>query len=154
MSKVLVAYFSPGGETQKMATYIGEGLRFTGVEPTLKEISEIHTYEEVSGYDGYILGAPTYSLDVPEGMKNFLSSLPKTSLKNKLAGAFGPFTHDVSYTHDTHAPAIIFKIMQDMKRMKPFDLGPLILREVVVETNEGIRACQEYGKFFGKALNG
>jgi flavodoxin len=152
MAKVLIAYFSPGGETQKMASYVGEGIRFTGAEPTVTEISDIHTFEDVAGYDGYILGAPTYSLDVPEDMKNFLSGLPKTSLKNKLAGAFGPFTHDVSYSHDTHAPAIMFKTMQDSKKMKPFELGPLILREDMVETNEGIRACQEYGRVFGKAL--
>lgn len=152
MAKVLIAYFSPGGEAQKMAAYIGEGVRFTGGEPAIMEISDIHTFEDVSGYDGYIFGAPTYSLDVPEPMKKFLSGLPKAFLKSKLAGAFGPFTHDVSYSHDTHAPAIMFKTLQDSKMMKPFELGPLILREDVVETNEGIKACQEYGRIFGKAL--
>jgi hypothetical protein len=38
--------------------------------------------------------------------------------------------------------------------MKPFTLGPLILREDIVGTPEGMRACQEYGKIFGKTLKG
>ena len=91
MTKVLIAYFSPGGEAQKMAAYIGEGIRFTGGEPAIMEIADIQVSEDFSGYDGYIFGAPTYSSDVPEPMKNFLSGLPKPYLKNKLAGAFGPF---------------------------------------------------------------
>jgi hypothetical protein len=36
--------------------------------------------------------------------------------------------------------------------MKPFELGPLILKEDVVDTIEGMKACQEYGRIFGEKI--
>jgi len=154
MEKVMIAYFSAGGTTQQMAAYIGEGVRISGGEAVVKEILDMKTVEELSGYDGYIFGAPTYSLDVPEAMKKFLSKAPEAVLPGKLGGSFGSYTHDVGYAHDHHAPAIMFETLQDSLKMKPFELGPLILREDIVETTEGMRACQEYGRVFGANLNG
>ena len=152
MPKVMIAYYSAGGTTQKMADYIGEGVRISGGEAVVKEIVDIKTAEELVGYDDYILGAPTYSLDVPAAMKKFLSLAQKAGLAGKLGGAFGSYTHDVSYRHDTHAPAIILDTLQDSYKMQPFELGPLILQEDIMDTAEGMRACQDYGKVFGEKL--
>jgi flavodoxin len=41
MKKVLVAYYSEGGNTQKMAEYIAEGVRFSGQQASTRSISEI-----------------------------------------------------------------------------------------------------------------
>ena len=38
MSKVLIAYFSLRGSTEKMAQYIAEGVRFSGQQATVKKI--------------------------------------------------------------------------------------------------------------------
>ena len=154
MKRVLIAYFSLAGRTEKMAEYIAEGIRFSGQEAVVKKIEHINTPVELAGYDGYIFGSPTYSLDMPEPMKTFLLKTCKAGLEGKLGGAFGSYTHDVSYKHDAHAPAIIFHTLQYSCKMKPFELGPFNLNETLVETSEGIRTCQDYGKAFGEKLGG
>lgn len=78
----------------------------------------------------------------------------KAGIEGKLGGAFGSYTHDVSYKHDAHAPAIIFDSLQRVCKMEPFELGPFNLKEEVVETSEGMKACQDYGRVFGEKLGG
>jgi flavodoxin len=152
MKKVLIAYFSASGTTEKMAAYIAEGVRFSGQEAVTRRIGDIKAGAEVAGYDGYIFGSPTYSLDVPKPVKTFLLMVEKAGLEGKMGGAFGPYTHDVAYKHDTYAPAIIFDTMQRVGKMKPFELGPFTLREDLVETSEGMETCQDYGRVFGEKL--
>ena len=69
-----------------------------------------------------------------------------------MGGAFGSYSHDVSYQHDAYAPAIIFGILQTEDKMKPFELGAFNLKEDGVETREGMKACQDYGRVFGEKL--
>jgi flavodoxin len=154
MKRVLIAYFSPGGNTEEMAGYIAEGTRFGGDQAVIKKISEIKKAEDLAGYDGYIFGSPTYSQDVPEPMKKFLLMLPQAGLEGKLGGTFGSYTHDVAYQHDDYAAAIIFNAMRDVGRMEAFELGPFQLKEDLVTTSEGIKACQDYGKNFSQQLSG
>ena len=146
MKKVLIAYFSLTGKTEKMAEYIAEGVRFSGQQAVAKKISDIKNANDLSGYDGYIFGSPTYHRDMAEPMKTFLFLARKAELEGKLAGAFG------SYTHSGDAPAIIFDTMQYVYKMQPSELGSFNLKEAVVETAEGMRACQDYGKVFGEKL--
>jgi flavodoxin len=152
MKRVLIAYFSVGGTTEKMAEYIAEGVRFSGQEAVIKKVEDVKDVTELDGYDGYIFGSPTYSLDVPEPMKKFLLMAEKVSLEGKMGGAFGSYTHDVGYQHDAYAPAIIFETMQNTCKMEPFELGPFTLKEDVVGTSEGIKTCQDYGRVFGEKL--
>ena len=65
MKKVLISYFSRTGKTQQMAEYIAEGIRISGHEAELRKISDIKSEKELSGYDGYIFGAPTYHRAMP-----------------------------------------------------------------------------------------
>jgi len=152
MKKVLIAYFSTSGKTERMAEYIAEGVRFNDVQAVIKNMDEIKENEDLLGYDGYIFGSPTFSMNVPESVKIHLSTLKNLNIENKLAGAFGPYIHDVSYRHDDHAPALIFNILQNEMKMKPFNLGPLILKENLIEIREGIKACQDYGRTFGAEI--
>ncbi|MBI3931147.1 MAG: flavodoxin domain-containing protein [Chloroflexi bacterium] len=153
MKKVLIAYFSLAGMTAKMAEYIAEGVRLSGHEAVVKKIGDIKDTAEMTEYDGCIFGAPTFSLDLPKPMKTFLSTAAKVNLEGKLGGAFGAYTHDVAYRHDTHAPAIIFDILQKEHKMEPFALGPFNLPETKVETSEGMHACHDYGKAFGETVS-
>ncbi len=146
MKKILIAYFSLSGNTEKMAEYIAEGIRIIGQEVTVKKVSDIKNFEELAGYDGYIFGSPTYHRDMAEPMKTFLFLVRKANLEGKLGGAFG------SYTHDGNAPEMIFNTMQYVFKMEPFELGPFNLLEAKVDTSEGIHACQDYGKVFGETL--
>jgi flavorubredoxin len=152
MQKVLIAYFSTSGKTEEMADFIAEGIRFNGLQAVVKKISEIKEPSEITGYDGYIVGSPTFSLDVPVAVRTFLSVLKKAHAEAKLGGAFGPYLHDASYQHDEHAPALILDMLQNDIKMKLFDLGALSLKEDILETRDGIKACQDYGRVFGQRL--
>jgi len=154
MKKVLIAYFSATGTTGKMAEYIAEGIRISGQGVVVRKTSEVKAPDDLAGYDGYIFGAPTYSLDVPEPMKKILLAVEKAGLEGKLGGAFGSYSHEVAYKHDAYAPAIIYNTLQTASKMEPFELGPLNLREDMVAIGEGMKACQEYGKVFGNKLGG
>jgi flavodoxin len=152
MKKVLIAYFSLSGHTEKMAQFISEGIRFSGNEAVMKKISEFKSAKDLNGYDGYVFGSPTYFQDVAEPAKTFLFLAKKADLKGKLAGAFGPYTHDVSYKPGGNGAAIVFDTMQYVYQMEPYELGPLKLTESLVDTSDGMRACQDYGKVFGEKL--
>jgi flavodoxin len=146
MKKVLIAYFSVTGKTEKMAQYISEGIRMVGHEAITKKVEDIKNEDQLTGYDGYIFGCPTYHRDITNPMKTFLVLANKGNLVNKLGAAFG------SYTHSGDAPSIIFDTIQHVFKMKLFHLGSFNLKEAIVETSEGMRACQDYGKVFGEAL--
>jgi len=152
MKRVLIAYFSATGTTEKMAEYIAEGIRISGQVVVVRKTSEVKAPDDVAGYDGYIFGAPTYSLDVPEPMKKILLAVEKAGLDGKLGGSFGSYSHEVAYKHDAYAPAIIYNTLQTASKMEPFELGPLNLREDMVATSEGTKACQDYGRAFGEKI--
>lgn len=164
MSKVLIAYFSLTGNTEKMAQYIAEGVRMSGQQAVVKKLSDIKSHEDMAGYDGYLFGSPTFHQDMAEPMKTFLFLARKAELEGKLAGAFG------SYSHDGDAPAKVLDTMQYVFKMKPFELGSFKLKddllaeagrdapdnphyvagEVHSGSVEGMRACQDYGRVFGE----
>lgn len=140
MKKVLIVYFSRTGKTEKMAEYIAEGVRFTGNIAEIKKLSEIKNEKELEGYDGYAFGCPTYHRDMTANMKTFLFLVEKANMEGKVGGAFG------SYTHSGDAPKYIFDTMQYVFKMDMTQLGSFNLKESLVESTEGMRACQDYGK--------
>ncbi len=144
MKQVLIAYVSRSGNTEKMANYIAEGVRFAGKKATLAKVASIKTENDISGYDGYIFGCPTYHKDMTTGMKNFLFMAEKANLIGKMAGAFG------SHTHSGESAPMIFDTMQHVFKMDTIELGPLNLTEAMLETDEGLKACQDYGKALGE----
>jgi len=146
MKKILVAYVSRTGKTEKMAEYIAEGVRFSGNAAEVKKVSEIRNENQMGGYEGYILGCPTYHRDMTENMKTFLFTAQKAGLTGKVGGAFG------SHTHSGDAPKNIFDTMEHVFKMNMTNLGSFLLREEMVGTMEGMRACQAYGKALGEML--
>jgi flavodoxin len=148
MKKVMIAYDSRTGKTEKMAEYIAEGIRISGNEVELKKITAIKNEKELQGYDGYIFGSPTYHREMIGTMKTFLFLVQKADLKGKVGGAFG------SYTHSGDAPKQIFDTMDNVFRMEMTNLGSFNLLEHLVDEEEGLRACQDYGKALGEKLAG
>jgi len=146
MKKVMVAYISRTGNTEKMAQFIAEGIRLAGNQADLKKISDIKTAKDLDGYDGYVLGCPTYHRDMTAGMKTFLFIAEKANLWGKIGGAFG------SYTHSGESATMIFDTMLHVFKMDMVDLGPLTLKEAVIPTQDATKACQDYGKVIGKKL--
>jgi flavodoxin len=144
MRKILVAYVSRTGKTERMAEYIAEGIRFSGHEAVVKKIAEITSEKQLEGYDGYVFGCPTYHRDMTAGMKTFLFLGEKANLLGKIGGAFG------SYTHSGEAAPMVFDTMNYVFKMDTVDLGALSLKEAQLDKPEGTRACQEYGKAIGQ----
>ncbi|MBW1607721.1 MAG: flavodoxin domain-containing protein [Deltaproteobacteria bacterium] len=147
MAKVLIGYYSRTGNTEKMAEYIAEGVRLTGNTAELKKISEIKDEKDIGGYDGFIFGCPTYHRDITAGMKTFLFLAEKANLVGKMGGAFG------SYTHSGESADMIYDTMLYVFKMDMVDLGSLNLKEQGLETDEGTRACQDYGKAIGQKFS-
>jgi len=147
MKKILVAYVSRTGNTQKMAEFIAEGIRFSGNDPVLKKVSEIKNEKGLEGYDGFIFGCPTYHRDMTSGMKTFLFIAEKSNLVGKMGGAFG------SYTHSGESAQMIFDTMEFVFKMDMVDLRALNLKEAIVDTPEGMQACQDYGKAVGQKFS-
>jgi flavodoxin len=140
MSKVLIAYASRTGNTEKVANYIAEGVRMTGREVEVKKISDIDEIESIDGYGAYILGCPTYHRDMIGSMKTFLFKMENLNLVGKVGGAFG------SYTHSGDAPKYVFDTMQYVFKMDMTDLGSLNVLEGEIDTPDSIKACQDYAK--------
>jgi flavodoxin len=144
MNKILVAYVSRTGNTKKIAEFIAEGVRFSGQDPILKKVSEIKNEKDLEGYNGFIFGCPTYHRDMTSGMKTFLFIAEKSNLLGKMGGAFG------SYTHSGESAQMIFDTMEFVFKMDMVDLGALNLKEAIIDTPDGLKACQEYGKAVGQ----
>jgi flavorubredoxin len=140
MHKVLVAYISRTGMTEQMANYIAEGVRMAGHAADVKKITQIQSEADLQGYEGFILGCPTYHRDMTPGMKNFLFLAQKANLVGKMGGAF------CAYTHSGESGPMIFDTMLYVFKMDMVDLGALNLKEHAIGTPEGNRACQEYGR--------
>ena len=144
--KILVAYVSRTGKTQTMANFIAEGVRFAGVDVELKKVSDIKNESELAGYDGYIFGCPTYHRDITAGMKTFLFLAEKSNLVGKIGGAFG------SYTHSGESAPMVYDTMQFVCKMDVVNLGGLSLKEASVDSPDGIKACQDYGRALAAKL--
>lgn len=140
MGKVLVAYISRTGNTQKMADFIAEGLRIGAQTVDLKKVTDIRDEKDLKGYDGYLFGCPTYHRDMTNAMKTFLFVAEKQDLAGKIGGAF------CSFTHSGELGPMIFDTMQYVYKMEMVNLGALNLKEQAIGTQEGIKACQDYGK--------
>ena len=139
MKKVLIAYTSRTGTTEKMANYLAEGIRMSGNETQVVKTSSLKE-KDLSGFDGYLFGCPTYHKDMTNGMKQFLFLVEKANLTGKMGGAFG------SHTHSGEAAPMVFETMQHVFKMDVLDLGPLNLTEAIMETDEGMKACHQYAK--------
>lgn len=89
MKKVLVAYYSKGGNTKKMAELIAEGLKSKGVDVTVDSVENINV-DSLPEYDGYIVGSPNYFGTMAYPVKKFFDESVKyfKKLEGKVATAF------------------------------------------------------------------
>ncbi|MFO8164046.1 MAG: flavodoxin domain-containing protein [Dissulfuribacterales bacterium] len=140
MKKVLIAYESRKGHTENMANYIAEGARMTGNKVEVRALGTLKSEDDIKRYDAYLFGCPTYHRDMTNSMKTFLFLADSAGLEGKIAGSFG------SYTHSGDAPKLILDTMENVFHMNATNLGSFNLLEDKVETDEGMRACQQYGR--------
>jgi flavorubredoxin len=144
MPKALIVFATRNGETEKMAEIIGEGMRFSMVDVTVKNVKEFKKAEDLEGYDAYIFGSSTYHGEMMTSMKSFLFLAEQVDLKGKTGGAFG------SFGWSGEAAERIFDTMKNIYGMNMVS-SPLMLKTVAIEG--GLKMAQDYGKEVGAALN-
>ena len=111
MAKALIVCATRTGETRRIGELIAEGLRFSGVDATVKNVKDINKETDLQGYDAVILGSATYHGDMMQGMKTLLFLAEKANLEAKVGGAFGAFGWS------GEAPDRIFNTMKNIFEM-------------------------------------
>lgn len=143
MAKVLIAYASRLGETQKLAECIAEGLRFAMIEVDLKDVKALTKESDLDGYDAYLFGSSTYHGVMMKSMKSFLFLAEKADLQGKIGGAFG------SYGWSGEAAERIYETMKNIYGMKMVH-SPLMAKGISIDG--GMKAAQEYGREVAEKL--
>jgi len=89
MSKLLVTYFSQTGNTQQMAGYVAEGANTAGGDVTLLAVDQV-SVDQLLGYQGVIIGSPTYYGSMAAPVKQLLDQSVKhhSQLTGMVGGAF------------------------------------------------------------------
>ena len=89
MARILVVYYSRTGNTHRMAENVCKGVKESGAECDLKPVSEVNP-DTLTGYDGIILGSPTYYGHPAAELKQLLdaSVAHHGELVGKVGGAF------------------------------------------------------------------
>lgn len=144
MPKVLIVYATRNGETRKLGELIAEGLRFSMIDVTLKDVKELKKETDFEGYDGFLFGSSTYHGEMMTSMKSFLFLAEKGNLKGKAGGAFG------SYGWSGEAAERIYDTMKNIYGMDMVS-SPLMLKAVSIDG--GIKASHDYGKELAAKLN-
>ncbi len=90
MIKAIIVYGSNSGETEWIAETIGEVLRKSGFDVSIKDVVDIQDPEELLNYDLILLGSSTWNFgELQQNMKAFEPELQKLNLAGKFAAAFG-----------------------------------------------------------------
>ncbi len=89
MARILVVYFTKGGNTQKMAERVCAGIVGAHVDCAPKAVSQVNV-DELKDYDGIILGSPTYYGHPAGELKQLIDASVKYHgrLAGKVGGAF------------------------------------------------------------------
>ena len=142
--KALVAYASRTGETQSIADYIAEGIRFTGAEARVVEAAQLKKEEDLEGYDAYVFGSATYHGEMMPAVKTLLFLAEKANLEKKIGASFGAFGWS------GEAPDRIYDTMRHIFRMEMVG-SPLRLKSTLLQG--GPKMAQDYGREIGKRLS-
>ena len=145
MPKVLIVYATRTGDTEKIAQLIGEGVRISGADAAVKNVTDIKSEADLEGYDALVFGSSTYHGEMLNKMKTLLFLAEKAGLDGKVGGAFGAFGWS------GEAPERIYSTMANIFKMEMVG-DPLMLKNAAL--GGGIQMAQDYGKQIAKKLQG
>ena len=143
MAKAMIVYASRTGATQKIADLIAEGIRISGSEASVVNVTGVKKVEDFEGYDAYVFGSATYHGEMMQAMKTMLFLAEKAGLEGKVGGSFGAFGWS------GEAPDRIFDTMKNIFKMDMVS-SPLRLKSSTMEG--GMRAAHDYGKDIANKL--
>jgi flavorubredoxin len=145
MPKVLIAYATRTGQTQNIAEFIAEGVRFTGAEAKVLEANRLTNPENFADYDAYVFGSPTYHGEMMQAMKTLLFLAAQINLEGKVGGSFG------SYGWSGEAADRIYDTMQNVFKMDMVGT-PLRLKSAALQGAP--QMAQDYGRAIGNKIGG
>lgn len=89
MPKLIVVYYSRGGNTKKMAELIAQGIAGQGAQAVLKDVLEVKA-DELLEYDGIVVGSPVYYGSMSAEIKRLFDDSVKFhgKLDGKIGAAF------------------------------------------------------------------
>lgn len=90
--RLLIFYHSEGARVMFMANQIGESVRERGIEVDVRMVEEVEV-EGIVGYDGIVVGSPTYFSNVSWQIKKIIDETyplrrGRFRLKGKIGGSF------------------------------------------------------------------
>ncbi|MCD6443849.1 flavodoxin family protein [Candidatus Bathyarchaeota archaeon] len=110
MARVLVTYYSRGGNTHRLAEMLAEALRDEGLEVVLKPVSEVKV-EELTDYDGIAIGSPTYYGQMAAEVKKLIDD--SVALHGKLDGKVG-LAFTTAGGHGTGGETTLLSILESL----------------------------------------
>ncbi len=143
--KALVVYDTMWGSTEKMAQYITDGLRQSGVEVKQMSMHSSHRSEvakELLDSSALVIGSPVLNSGIFPAMADVLCYLKGLKKKNLIGGAFGSYGWN---------PAPIKELEQILQTMNVTQVGPAVSSKFA-PTEEVLKACEEYGRAIGQKL--
>lgn len=89
MARILVAYYSRTGNTEKMAKAVAEGAKNAGADVDLKRVEDVQL-DDLKSADGIVIGSPTYYGLMAAEVKQLFDRSAKVrgKLENKIGAAF------------------------------------------------------------------
>jgi len=137
MAKALIVFATRKGETRKIGELIAEGIRFSGIEVNVVNVSGIQSEKDLAGYDAYVFGSATYHGDMMQQMKTFLFLAEKADLAQKVGAAYGAFGWS------GEAAERIYGTMKNIFQMNMVN-SPLMLKSSGL--GGGMNMAQDYGR--------
>jgi flavorubredoxin len=144
MKRILIFYYSRTVNTEKMAKAVAEGMNSTGkVEVDMKYFMDA---EDLAGYDGILVGTPTFNKDMPIDTKRLLEQAVTkgVSLRGKVGATFG------SYGWSGEAPRLVLDLMRDMLGMLTPE--PPLLSKLTPDAAM-LEKCRNFGKRISESPN-
>ena len=90
MTKVVLIYGSTTGNTEALSKSVEKGLKTSGLDVSLRNVTEVHPGELKNG-EGIILGCSTWGEgELQDDFIPFEEEMKKIELKGKKAAVFGP----------------------------------------------------------------
>jgi NAD(P)H dehydrogenase (quinone) len=144
--KILIAYYSRSGNTKKMAEVVAAGVKQTGVDSDLKDVTTI-AVDDLPQYDAFIFGSPTYYGLMVAELKKLLDESVKhhRKLSGKVGGAFtsaGSIGGGAETTILSILEALLIHGMIVVGEAGLFHYGPVAIGE---PDKKVLTACEKYG---------
>lgn len=145
--KVVIAYETMWGATEKMARRMAEGITDSGIEVKLFDVAGADRTEVISQMldaKGFIIGSSTHDNDMLPSIAGFMEFLKGLKPKNRIAAAFG------SFGWSGGAVASIEKVLKET----PIEIALTPISVKYMPDPNDIKNCYEFGVNFAKIVKG